>query len=157
MSNPANMFDRRQRAYFIVSSKEGTATLSVDYPPGMQTLMVPIYPSCGANEYLPFLEPAFAHYVAQWSKIMVEDPAETDANGFWVDASTLPNRIADSANTEALLAVLKRHMPPAIVEYYGDAVYALQDTGGSSPWVQDNHDEICQPMDEFRIYPWPGA
>lgn len=157
MNAPVNMFDRRQRAFFIVSSKEGEAMLSVDYPPGMQSLMVPIYPSCGADEYLPFLEPAFAHYVAQWPKIMVSDPDETDANGFWVDASTLPARIADPSCATDLLEVLKRHMPRATLEYFGDRVYALLDTGGASPWVQDNNEDICQAMDELGINAWHRA
>jgi hypothetical protein len=66
------------RVYFIVSSAHGLASIAAGHPSAGQSLMIPVYPGNAVPDVLPQLEPAFAHYVAQWERIMVEDPSEID-------------------------------------------------------------------------------
>jgi hypothetical protein len=151
MTEVVNMFDRRRRAYFIVSSKHG-ASLSVEHPVGRQTLVLPVHPSSAVEDALPFLEPAFAHYAQQWPKIMVSDPDDTDADGFWVDAGLLPPRIADLHHAAELREIAARHAP-GLASYWGDYFFALRETDGS-PFISDNNDEVCSSVEERGIEPW---
>lgn len=146
-----NMFDRRQRIYFIVSSKMG-ASLSIDYPRGRQGLMLPVYPTSAVEEALHLLEPAFAHYAAQWPKIMVPDPEDTGADGFWVPSKGMPVRIADMAHADELRTIAARHAPQ-MAAYYGEYFQPLRIEEGS-PHVSDDNDDLCVPAEERGIEPW---
>jgi len=142
------------RVYFIVSSKRGLASISVDHPAGGQSLMVPVHPFDAVPDVLPHLEPAFAHYVAQWERIRVDDPAETDANGFFVEAATLPARIADPAHAPLLREITGRHVPREVREYWGDhweALFTIERAPRDS-----NSDELCLSAEEAGIEPFPG-
>lgn len=101
------------RVYFIVSSKWGEATLSIDHYPARQSVVIPVYPSSAVDEVLPLLRVAAAHYARQWQKIMVPDPEERDARGFSLPGSHLPSGIAPSNNADKLLAIARKHVEGA--------------------------------------------
>src|SRR5437899_3238032 len=96
--------------HFTVRSAEGIAALWIEHPVSRQTLMLPVYPSDAVTEALPLLEPAFAHYAAQWPRIMVANPEEPEDKDFFVEASELPARITDPSNRERLQEILERHL-----------------------------------------------
>ena len=97
--------------YFIVSSKRGEATLSIDHNPAHQTLVLPVFPSSAVEEALSLLTPEAAHYAAQWKKFMVPD-LDRDALGFCVPGDHLPNGIADESKAPELLTIARRHVNP---------------------------------------------
>lgn len=138
------------RVYFVVSSKEGSATLHIDHTAGGQRLTLPVFPSEGVTEALPYLEPAFAHYTAQWQKIMVDDPEETDAKGFYLEAEELPDRIADPENAGRLAEIVNRHLPQEIKDWLVKPAVAL-----STDWPVEpplgNVDEVCVTVEEANI------
>lgn len=106
------------RVYFVVSSKEGSASISVDHPTARQALTLPVYPSEAVSEALPLLEPAFAHYVRQWTKIMVPDPMETDALGFWIPAAELPGPIAQPEQKTRIDEIATAHLTDAERKFF---------------------------------------
>jgi hypothetical protein len=140
------------QVYFLISSKESNATLSVDYPLGGQTLVLPVYPSNSVPEALPLLEPGFAHYVAQWEKIMVPDPRETDARGFYLTPADVPDRIADPAHGPALAEIATRHLSPEMNRFFEGMlpVPALSDLD-LSMLMWSNVEEVCDPPDRWEI------
>jgi hypothetical protein len=106
------------QVYFLVSSKEGDASLCVEHSLGRQTLVLPVHPDNAVPEALDLLEPVFAHYVAQWGKIMVPDPRETDARGFYLTAADVPDRIADPDNGPALAEIATRYLSPQMRTFF---------------------------------------
>lgn len=69
----------------------------MNHVPARMRLSLPVHPHDSTKQALPYLEAAFAHYVAQWERLMPPDPDERDARGFFVEATELPSRIADPA------------------------------------------------------------
>ncbi len=140
--------------YFLVSSKENNATISVEHPVGRQTLTLPVYPLNAVPEALPLLEPVFAHYVAQWEKIMVPDAGEPDCRGFYLTPADVPNRIADPDNAPALAAIATRHLSPELREFFEGMlpVPALSELDLKT-FMLSNTEEVCDPPDQFGIEP----
>lgn len=97
--------------YYIVASKRGEATLSIEHNPAGQVLVLPVFPSSAVEEALPLLTPEAAHYAAQWRSFMVQD-LDRDALGFCVPGDHLPNGIADESRAAELLAIARGHVDP---------------------------------------------
>ena len=70
------------------------------------------------SEALPLLDPVYAHYAAQWPKIMsdyviIENEAEV-GRGFFLEGKDLPEQIADLAHADELGVIAWRNLPPEI-------------------------------------------
>lgn len=143
------------QVYFIVSSKEGEATVSVEHPMGRQVLILPVHPNNAVPEALPLLEPVFAHYIAQWEKFMVTDPEETDARGFYLTAADVPNRIADPNNGPALAEIATRHLTPQVRKFFEGMlpVPALSEIHLDTLMLS-NTEDVCEPPEQFGITPY---
>jgi hypothetical protein len=140
------------RVYFILSSNEDGATIAVEHPLAKQGINLPVIPSNAVPEALPLLEPAVAHYVSQWEKIMVPDPYDTDARGFYVEGDALPPRIADPSVVPALTEIVRRHTPEA----WQSTVMRPDFTAVYEPFGTGNQDEIAVSAEEARITPYLG-
>ena len=140
------------QVYFLVSSKEGEATICVEHAVARQTLVLPVHPSNAVPEALDLLEPVFAHYVAQWEKIMVPDPEETDAQGFFLTAADIPGRIADPDNGQALAELATRHLSPQVRKFFEGMlpVPALSELHLDTLMLS-NTEDVCEPPDRFGI------
>jgi hypothetical protein len=130
------------RTFFSTgSTKDGLVTVHVYQPPWEQAFFMP---TDGVPEALRWLEPAFAHYVAQFDKYLVSE--QRFEQGFAVPA--LEGPIADEPNWPALDDVLRRHMPP----YWTGTLRAMsqrsQDVNENLSWYQA--------PDEFGITPFLG-
>lgn len=142
---------RPLRTYFTTSSKEGCASLSVEHPWSFESLWLPVFPSNAIPECLPLLDPAFAHYVGQWEKFMVPDPTDTDAVGFYLPTSSLPEHIAPLENLEALAEIAWAHTPEDwkwVLGYKRPFVLVHME-----PFVS-NIDEYVVAADELGIVLW---
>jgi hypothetical protein len=145
-----NPISSHWRVYFILSSKEGTATISVDHRLGNQGLILPVFPMNAVPEALPLLEPAFAHYVAQWEKIMVPDPYDADARGFYIEGNAVPSRIADPSNLPQLSEIVRRHTPEEWQSVLGPDFQAVYEPFGDLGNVED----VTVSADEAGITPF---
>jgi hypothetical protein len=63
-------------------------------------------------EIAPLLEPIFAHYAAQWPKIMKGLEEDEFGRGFYLDGQDLPEQIADPSRADELDAIAWRNIPP---------------------------------------------
>lgn len=99
------------RVYFVVSSKEGEASLSIEHNPARQSLLLPVYPESAVEDALELLYPEVAHYAAQWEKAMVRD-LDRDAEGFSVLGDEMPRGIAPVENADALTELARRYVGP---------------------------------------------
>jgi hypothetical protein len=134
--------------FFVVSSKEGTATLSIDHPAANQSLVLPVYPRDGVAEALHLLTPSFAHFAAQWPRVMVPDPAQTDARGFVLEARGLQEQIAADENADALSEVATRNLSDDWRAFFGNKpVPALASRLDSNPYVSNVGDFVQRPED----------
>lgn len=140
------------QVYFVVSSKEGDASISVEHSLGRQTLILPVHPHNAVPEALGLLEPVFAHYVAQWEKIMVPNPQETDARGFYLTAADVPDRIADPDNGPALAEIATRNLSPQARTFFEGMlpVPALSGLHLGS-FMLSNTEDVCEPPTRFGI------
>ena len=111
--------------FFVVSSKAGDAALQVQHPVAGQSLVMPVFPNDGVIEAAPLLSPEIQHYVRQWSKCMVEDPEETDARGFVVEARHISQPIAASDHARALSDIASRNLSDDLRAFYGSNLPAL--------------------------------
>ena len=143
------------RVTFLVMSKEGDAKLRVSHPAARQTLELWLYPSNTVPESLPYLEEVFAHYVAQWPKIMVEDISSKDSRGFYLEANQVPPRIADPTAADPLTEIAFRSMPP------GWATPMRQQSGKVLlSWSEPFFNESWEPYTsapERGIIPYPNG
>lgn len=140
------------QVYFILSSKEGDATICVEHPVGHQTLVLPVHPSNAVPEALSLLDPVFAHYVAQWERIMVPNPLETDARGFYLTAADVPDRIADPDNGPALADIATRHLSPQLRRFFEGMlpVQALSELHLDT-LILSNAEDVCELPERFGI------
>ncbi len=142
--------------YFMVSSKEGLASLDIEHPLQQQALQIPVFPRCGIAEALPLLEPGFAHYAAQWERIMVPDPEEADTRGFLIEASELPGPIADARHKRALDDIFIRHVPDFVVRFFEGHYPAFRLNIDLSMVARSNTQDVCMPPGVLGIEPWGG-
>lgn len=138
------------RVYFVVSSKNGSASIEVEHRAGSQSLLLPVYPSNAVPEALPYIDPVFAHYVAQWEKVTVPDPDDTDARGFYLEASDVPQLIAPWENEATLADIATAHAPAATVYFFGGRIKAL---GPPMPHP-GNDGEFCVAATRAGITPY---
>lgn len=136
------------RVHFIVSSKEGGATLSVDHPGAGQSLLVPVYPRSAVEEIMPYLEPAFAHYVLQWERIALPDPELTDAMCFYLNPSDVPGRIADPANATAMVDAARPFYRDEDLAWFPNDEPIVLRTDRDEDWsialrIRSNRDDFC--------------
>jgi hypothetical protein len=96
--------------YFLIRAKDGAARLLVFHEWALQRMYLPLHPDNSVPAALPLLEPAIAHYVAQWPRYMVPDVNEADAGGFVVAPGGMPSQIAPPENWAALSIVAWQHM-----------------------------------------------
>src|SRR6266705_430842 len=112
------------RAYIGVWSKgdrdeqgrrSGLATLVLEHLASSQAVRIPVYPSNGVEEALPFLEPVCAHYVRQWRKLLPPDPTETDARLVFVEGLDFPGSLANWLHKAELDEIARTHTPEWLV------------------------------------------
>ena len=141
------------RVTFRVSSSAREAFFYVSHPAARQTLKLWLYPSNAIPDALPYVEEAFAHYMAQWPKIMVDDVSADDCRGFYLEARHLPPRIADPAHTAALTEIGLRHMPAGWAR-----ISQQMSTPALVPWPEPDFVHNWEPYvstAEAGIIPWP--
>ena len=143
------------RVYFVVSSREGSASLAIDHPAVRQTLILPVYPNEAVSEALPLLEAAFAHYASQWRKIMVADPLETDARGFWIPAAQLPGLIAQPTQKAALDNIATAHLTDTERSFFAGMlpVPALSIDVDPELVGLSNLADVCEEPSAYRVDP----
>jgi hypothetical protein len=103
--------------YFLIRAKDGAARLLVFHEWALQRMYLPLHPDNSVPAALPLLEPAIAHYVAQWPRYMVPDVNEADAGGFVVAPGGMPSQIAPPENWAALSIVAWQHMRTCVDDW----------------------------------------
>lgn len=141
-----------RRVYFVVSSKDGEATLDVEHPAARQSLTLPVHPSSAVEEALPLLFAPAAHYAAQWHKIMVGNPEDRDACGFSAPAAHLPDGIAHPDAADSLKHAALQHAGPEGTAWLEQGAHAFNTA--FEPAL-GNLDEIALELEFFgEIDPW---
>jgi len=154
-SAPGEVVELRLRSiYFTTSSKEGYADLTITHLYANESLTLPVVPLNAIPDALPLIEPAFAHYAAQWEKYLVPDPNETDATGFAIPAGGMPRHIAPPTNWEDLAALMWSYTTDEIKNLLAhrrpDAVFVWD----RELFDQGNLDEVAGEPEDFGIEMW---
>jgi hypothetical protein len=75
-----------------------------------------VHPLDAVNEALPLLDPVYAHYAAQWPKIMsdyvIVDDEELAGREFFLEGEDVPEQIADPSHADELDVIAWRNIPP---------------------------------------------
>jgi hypothetical protein len=107
-------------------------------------------------EALPLLDPIYAHYVAQWPKIVPRSEEEEEfGRGFFLEGSDVPEQIADPSRADELDEIYVRNIPEEIRRTWSDE-------GGWAPHALTVDPELiawpfsyCVPAAELGIEPFP--
>jgi hypothetical protein len=153
------------RAYFTLVDYGGFVALNVQQrltriildAIGRQALWLPVQPLDATVEALPLLDPIFAHYVAQWPKIMRGLEEEEFGRGFFLEGEVLPEQIADPSRADALDVIAWRHIPPATRREWEEASGGdLRNALTIDPHVVEWNIYMarCVPADEVGIEPY---
>jgi hypothetical protein len=142
--------------YFLTRAKDGAATLQVCHEWALQRMYLPLHPHSAVPAALPLLEPAIAHYVAQWPRYMVPDVNEADDRGFTVPAGGMPNQIAPPENWDALSVVAWQHMPARVDEWLDGMLHLPAISKIDPAWERPSYYEafLVEPAD-LGIDLWP--
>ena len=121
-----------------------------------QALSLPV---SAIDEALPLLHPVYAHYVAQWPKIVPWSEENLFGRGFFLEGSALPDQIADPSLADELDDMYVRSIPDELRrlwedESLGDPPYALTVDHRLIEW--DIYMSYCVPAAELGIEPYPG-
>jgi hypothetical protein len=114
------------RVYFFVGHYDGGRFSALDVhhrltrivpdAGGRQALWLPVHPLDAVSEALPLLDRVYAHYAAQWPKIMSDyviiGDWEEEGRGFFLEGEDLPEQIADPSHADELDVIAWRNIPP---------------------------------------------
>ena len=114
------------RVYFYVGHYAGGRMAALDVhhrltrvvpdAGGRQELWLPVHPLDAVKEALPLLDPVYAHYAAQWPKIMsdyvIVDDEELAGRGFFLEGENVPEQIADPSHADELDVIAWGNIPP---------------------------------------------
>jgi hypothetical protein len=162
-----SMFSSPWRVYFTFTlgasdisffSVEQRLTRFVPNPQPRQALTLPVRPLNAVPEALPLLDPIYAHYVAQWPKVVPrsEEEEEEFGRGFFVEGSVVPEQIADPSRSDELDEIYVRNIPEEIRRTWSDE-------GSLGPYALKIDPELirwhiyCVPAAELGIEPFPGV
>jgi hypothetical protein len=136
--------DVHQRLSRIVPNAEARQALSL--------------PVNAIDEALPLLDPVYAHYVAQWPKIVPWSEENEFGRGFFLEGSALPDQIADPSHADELDDIFMRSIPDDVRRRWegeeGDPPCALSVCHRLIEW--DPYMSSCAPAAELGIEPYPG-
>lgn len=125
-----------------------------------QALWLPVHPLDAVSEALPLLDAVYAHYVAQWPKIMSDITNDEDefGRGFFLDGADLPEQIADPSHADELDVIAWRNIPTETRRYWeevsgGDLNHALAVDPHLFEW---EYKGWCGPADKIGVEPYPG-
>ena len=140
------------RVHFVVSSKGGAATLSIEHPKARQDLLVPVYPQSAVGAIAPMLEGAFTHYALQWERIMVPDAEVTDARCFYLHLDEVPVRIADPSRDQELARAALPFYQSEDLDWFPDRKpIVLHSDIDPANRVRSNLDDLCSHGSEKGI------
>jgi len=116
-------------------------------------------PLDAVDEALLLLDPVYAHYVAEWPKIVPPSEEDEFGRGFFLEGSALPEQIADPSHADQLDDVYIRSVPDEVWSRWedegpGDPPYALTVDPRLIEW--DIYMSRCIPAAELGIEPYPG-
>jgi Cysteine-rich CPCC len=130
---------------------------------GRQALWLPVHPMDAISEALPLLDPIYAHYAAQWPKIMSDyvsiGERQDGGRGFHIRDMSLPEQIADPALADELDVIAWRNIPPETRREWeegpeGELPHALT----IDPRVIAEHElDVCVHASEVGIEPYRGG
>jgi hypothetical protein len=121
-----------------------------------QALSLPVN---AIDEALPLLDPVYAHYVAQWPKIVPWSEENLFGRGFFLEGSALPDQIADPSHADELDDIYMRSISDELRRLWedeglGDPPYALTVDHRLIEW--DPYISSCVPATELGIEPYRG-
>jgi hypothetical protein len=129
---------------------------------GRQALWLPVHPMDAVGEALPLLDPVYAHYAAQWPKIMSDHVSIGDkedvGRGFHIRDMSLPEQIADPAHADELDVIAWRNIPPETRrEWEGVSEGELPHALRIDPHViAEGELDVCVHASEVGIEPFAG-
>jgi hypothetical protein len=137
-------------------SVEQRLTRFVPNPQPRQALTLPVRPLDAVAEALPLLHPIYAHYVAQWPKVLPRSDEEKEfGRGFFLEGSVVPEQIADPSRADELDEIYLRNIPEEIRRTWSDeggwAPHALR----IDPELIASVGAYCVPAAELGIEPFP--
>ena len=146
------------RVYFFVSHYSGGRMAALDVhhrltrvvpdAGGRQELWLPVHPLDAVSEALPLLDPVYAHYAAQWPKIMsdyvIVDDEELPGRGFFLEGEDVPEQIADPSHADQLDVVAWKNIPP-------DLRREWEEEGGGLRHALENDDRLIDPEYKFAL------
>lgn len=151
------------RAYFTVGDLFGFDVLQVHQRLASlvrtsrprQALSLPVD---AVDEALPLLDPIYAHYVAQWPKIVPPSGEDELGLGFFLEGSVVHEQIADPSHADQLVEIYLRGVPDKVRsgwgdEGLGDPPYALTVDDRLIEW--DIYMSRCVPAAGLGIEPYP--
>jgi hypothetical protein len=98
--------------HFVALQVQQRLTRIVPDASGRQALWLPVLPLDAVSESLSLLDPIFAHYAAQWPKMMKGFEENEFRCGFYLDGEDLPEQIADPSRGDELDVIAWRNIPP---------------------------------------------
>jgi hypothetical protein len=157
------------RVYFTVGEYGGFVALQVQQrltrivpdASGRQALWLPVQPLDAVSESTSLLDPIFAHYAAQWPKIMKGLEEDEFGRGFYLDGQNLPEQIADPSRADELDAIAWRNIPPETRREWerGAGDEGLRHALTVDPRLieSDIYMSRCVVAAEVGIEPYPGG
>jgi hypothetical protein len=155
------------RAYFTLGDQGYVVSLNIHQrltriipdATGRQALWLPVQPFDAVSEVLTLLDPVFAHYAAQWPRIMTGMEEDEFGRGFFLEGEDLPEQIADPSHADELDVIAWRNIPPETRREWeeasdGDLRHALTIDPRVVEW--DIYMSRCVPPDEAGIEPYAG-
>jgi hypothetical protein len=153
------------RVYFTIADIGGFDALEVEQrlariipnAAGRQALWLPVHPQDAVVEALPLLDPIYAHYVAQWRKIVPDSPETEFGRGFFLEGSVLPQEIADPSNVAELAAIAWRNIPADIRRRWEEEGVERRQALSIDPRMieWDIYMARCVPAADLGVDPFP--
>jgi hypothetical protein len=108
----ARLLHARDQGYLVSLNIHQRLTRIIPDATGRQALWLPVQPFDAVSEVLTLLDPVFAHYAAQWPRIMTGMEEDEFGRGFFLEGEDLPEQIADPSQADELDVIAWRNIPP---------------------------------------------